>query len=336
VTSWGFIGAGWVARDFAEGLRHIPGARLAAVCSRSTARAFAERFGAARHYADVDALVSDEEVDVVYVATPHSLHAEHCLAALEAGKPVVCEKPFTLTEPEAVRVVSAARERGLFCVEAMPMRFMPATLHARELAEGGAIGDVRMVSARLGHRPPFDPASRYFNPDLGGGALLDVGVYPVSLAAMLLGQPEHVTSEATIGPTGVDEQSVAVLACASGRIGIAQASLQAPLEPGGVISGTEGTIRLMPLWRPEWVEVRRFDQPTPRGRLARARRAVGRGDASPPRRHIPFEGNGFSEVAIEVARCLEAGRMESLRMPLDETVGVMRTLDEIRARWTAV
>ena len=349
MINWGLAGCGWVAGDFAEGLRHVPDARLGAVCARETAPAFAARFGVPRHYRTVGELAADPEIDVVYVSTPNSLHAEHCEQVLEAGKPVVCEKPFALNAQEARRIAELARERGLFCMEAMWMRFLPATRRACELVASGAIGDVRMVSGNFGHCPPYDLEGRFFNPALGGGAMLDVGVYSLSLAVMLLGPPASVASAAAIGPSGVDEQSGALLVYPDGNLAVAVASLRTFLPTEAVISGTEGEIRLGPLYRPEHLSLRRFAPAAPaaaqspwrqRARAIpglkiavrgarRARRALRPG----PSERIPFEGNGFNYEAAEVNRCLTAGLTESPLMPLDESVQVMEAVDAARREW---
>lgn len=334
MTAWGFIGSGWVAGDFAEGLRHVPAADLVAVCSRHGARAFAERFAVARQYSDASDLVADGEIDVVYVATPNSLHREHCLMALRAGKPVVCEKPFALTAAEAGEVIDTARQLGLFCMEAMPMRFVPATIRARQLIDAGLIGDLRMVSASFGHQPPYDPSNRYFDPRLGGGALFDVGVYAVSLAVMLLGRPRRITSDAAIGPSGVDEQAAAVLSFDDGRLAVLEASLRTNLPNDAVISGTEGSIRLAPLYRPDRVTITRAGGSPESWRLVGARRAVRRLRGRPADDAVPYPGNGFTCEATEAVRCLDAGLLESPLMPHDESVEVLETLDAIRSRWT--
>jgi predicted dehydrogenase len=323
-----------MAGRFAEALGYLPDASLAAVCARTTAPAFAERFGIPRHYASVAELVADPDVDVVYVSTPNALHADHCLAALEAGKAVVCEKPFATSGAEARGIVDTARSHGLFCMEAMPMRFLPATRQALEMVRSGVIGEVRMVSANFGHHAAYDPENRFFNPELGGGAFLDAGVYALSLSVMLLGAPQRVTSDAAIGPTGVDVQSAAVLTYADGRLAVLQASLLTQLPSDAAISGIRGEIRLAPLWRPEWLTVRRFGEGQGDGRwrtqlrrLARARKL------RPATRHVPYTGDGFNYEAAEAMRCMDAGLLESPLMPLEETIQVMETLDAIRAQW---
>jgi len=355
--NWGIIGSGWACRDFAEGLKHVPGARLAGVCSRSSAnaQAFAQRTGAARVYTGVSELVADPSINVVYVGTPNSLHAEHCCAALEAGKAVLCEKPFTVSAGPARRVIEMARARGLFCMEAMPMRFLPAMDRVRAMLRDGAIGELRMLSANFGFPAPYDLENRFFNPSLGGGAFLDIGVYALSLAHHVLGPPQRIAGGAALGPSGVDEQSVAILSYAGGQLAVLSASLKAHLPGDAVISGSRGEIRIAPLYRPEWVSLRMFAESggaEPAAsvgwreraksipgldiafaggrRLMQALRPTDTGNE-----HIPYEGNGFNYEAAEVMRCLHAGERESPIMPLDDTLEVMDSLDAIRDHWVA-
>jgi predicted dehydrogenase len=205
---WGIAATGGIARRFAQDLVHVPDAELVAVGSRT--RAAAETFGGshgARHcHGSYEDLAADPEVDAVYVATPHSRHREDTLLFLEAGKAVLCEKPFALTRAEAVEMVAAARSRGVFLMEGMWSRFLPAWVELRSLVAAGAIGELRLVTASFAFQMSVDPRHRLFDLSLGGGALLDLGVYPVTLASMLLGAPSAVAALAHLGETGVDEQ----------------------------------------------------------------------------------------------------------------------------------
>ena len=214
------------------------------------------------------------------------------------------------------------------------MRFLPATRRLCERVAAGAIGEVQMLSANFGHRPPYDPTSRFFDPELGGGAQLDIGVYSLSLAVMLLGMPDRVTGVASIGATGVDEQAATVLSYSDGRLAVALASLRTVLPTDAVISGSEGEIRLSPLYRPERLSLRRFadgasSAPASRWR-ARIRRVLARRDDE----HVPFEGNGFNYEAAEAMRCLGAGLTESPLMPLEESVQVMEVVDAAQRQWS--
>jgi predicted dehydrogenase len=316
-TRWGIIGTGRIAGVFAEGLRELPDARLMAVGSRAqpSADAFGETHGVARRYSSYDAVAADPEVDAIYIATPHSAHAENTVMCLRAGKAVLCEKPFAINARQAAEMVAVARERRVFLMEAMWTRFLPALVRVRELLAQGALGEVRMVTSDFGFRTGVNPKSRLFDPALGGGGLLDVGVYPVSLASMVFGgEPERIASLADIGETGVDEQGAAILGYGPGRMVIAWTAVRTNTPHESTIIGTEGTIRIE---RPSWAATK----------LTLVRQG------GEERIDLPFPGNGYQFEAAEVARCLRAGRLESDVMPLDESLAIMRTLDRIRAQW---
>lgn len=314
---WGILGTGVIAHKFATGLKAAPGAELAAVGSRTLAAAdqFGDTFGVARRHASYEALAHDPGVDVIYVSTPHSLHKGNTLLCLNAGKPVLCEKPFAINAAEAAAMIALARQKGLFLMEAMWTRFLPAVIKVRELIASGAIGEVRMLMADLGFRAEFDPKHRLFDPHLGGGALLDVGVYPVSFASMILGTPVKVTSLAHLAATGVDEQSGMLLGYAQGQLALLASAVRTDIPSEAVIMGTEGRIRVhAPIYCPVRLTLSRPEQ----------------GDEVID---APMEGNGYNYQAVEVMDCLRAGKLESEIMPLDETWQIMRTMDQIRAPW---
>lgn len=313
---WGILGTGSIARKFATGLSVLPDAKLAAVGSRGqeTAEAFGDEFDVPRRHPSYEALANDEQVDVIYVATPHSLHRENTLLCLAAGKAVLCEKPFAINAAQADEMIAAARARGLFLMEAMWTRYLPATVKLRELLAAGAIGDVRLVAADFGFRAGADPGRRLFNPALGGGALLDVGVYPVSLASMIFGgPPERIASLAALGETGVDEQAGMVLGYDDGRLAVLHTAIRTRTAHEAQVYGTDGRIRVPDFWHATHLLVVRG------GREERV-------DA-------PFDGNGYNHEAAEVMDCLRGGRTESDVMPLDESLSVMQTLDRIREQW---
>ncbi|MGZ4649351.1 MAG: Gfo/Idh/MocA family protein [Kineosporiaceae bacterium] len=318
VVRFGIIGTGGIAADFAQDLGAVDGARLVAVGSRS--RASAERFGEVhdvpRRHASYQDLVEDDEVDVVYVATPHPWHAENALAAIAQGKHLLVEKPFTMNAAEARQVVAAAREKGVFCLEAMWTRFLPHTIEIRRLLADGALGEVRTVVVDHGQIFAPDPSHRLFAPELGGGALLDLGIYPVSWAHMVLGTPISVTSVSDPAFTGVDGQTSAILRYPDGVHALVTCTLWAATACRAWVSGTEGTIDVDPVFyapttftlRRQGVEPERFN--------------LGAGLAGP--------GKGLRFEAIEVVHCLREGLTESPRLPLDETISIMETLDAIR------
>jgi predicted dehydrogenase len=320
---WGFVGPGRIAAAMARELVEVvPDGTLHAVAGRSVerARAFADRFGAASAHGGPDAvaeLVSDPAVDAVYVATPHPNHRAAAFAAVAAGKPVLVEKSFTATLEGAREVAGAARAAGVFCMEAMWTRFQPAVVRLRELLADGVIGEVRSVRADLGLRRPFDPADRLWDPARGGGALLDLAVYPVAFAQMVLGgEPDRVEVVGTRGPNGVDAESTVVMAFGD-RHAVASSSLLTRLPGTAAVFGSDGWIEVPP----------RFHHPD---RLVLRRRD---GDAEAPAEVVaaPATGAGYSHTFAEVHRCLAAGLTESPVMPLSDTLAVMTVLDAAAA-----
>jgi predicted dehydrogenase len=311
---WGILGCGRIAGLFAEGLQAVPDAELVAVGSRSTenAEAFGEKYGVARRHASYEALAADPDVDLVYVATPHQLHRESTLLCLNNGKGVLCEKPFAINSAETAEMIATAREKNLFLMEAMWTRFSPVMTAVRDLIASGAIGEVRMVSADFGFRATPPNPHRLFDPAYGGGALMDVGVYVTSFASMILGTPNRVVSQLTVGEQGVDEQAAFILGYESGALAILSAAIRTSTPQVATVMGTEGRIDIHSLW---W-------RPT-RFTLV-----------NPGKDPIHFEpertGNGYNYEAIEAGRCLREELTESPVMPLEETAAIIATLDEIR------
>jgi len=315
---WGILSTGRIAGVFAKALQALPDAEIVAVGSR-TAEA-AERFGAEhgipRRHASYEDLARDPEVQVVYVATPHPFHKDNAIMCLEAGKAVLCEKPFAMNAREARAVVRCARKRKRFLMEAMWTRFIPATLKVRELVAAGAVGDVRLVKADLCFRAGWNPQSRLLNPALGGGALLDVGVYTVAWASMLLGpKPVKMAGLAHIGETGVDEQAAMVLQYEQGRLAVLCCAVRTSAPHESLIVGTEGSLRVHhPFWHASRVTLAQPGKPE-------------------QVLDLPYEHNGYQYEAAEVMRCMREGRTESDVISLDETVSIAKLLDRIRGRW---
>ena len=314
---WGILGTGAIAHKFARGLAVLDDADLVAVGSRSAhgAREFAEEFSVPHRHATYGSLAEDEDVDVVYVATPNSFHRESCLLCLEAGKAVLCEKPFALNAAQAEEVIREARRRGLFLMEAMWMRFLPVMSVVRGWVADGSVGQVRMVTADFGFRTEFNPQGRLFDLQLGGGSLLDVGVYTVSLASMVLGpNPTAVESTANLGQSGVDEQAAFILGYEGGQLAVLSSAIRTQTPHEARIIGTEGFVEIDPDFHS-------------------ATSATLKADGKTEQVELPLEGNGFNYEAAEVGRCLRTGSLESEIMPLDETLGIMRILDQIRSLW---
>jgi len=314
---WGILGTGYVSDRFAGELREVDGAALVAVASRSgdRARNFAERHGAQRAHKGYEALAADGGIDAVYIGTPHSLHREHTVICLRAGKHVLCEKPLAINAAQAEEMAGTARETGLLLMEAMWTRFLPALGEVRRLVAEGEIGEVRRIESDFGFRAEPDGAPRLFDPALGGGALLDLGVYGISLAHLLLGRPDHVGGTARIGTTGVDEDSYVVLGYKNGAEAIARASIAAASPCEAVVIGTLGRIMM----HAPWYGAERIT-------VSRARRADETID-------LPLRGSGFAHEIEAFMECIRDGRQETDAMPLGDSLAVMRTMDEARRLW---
>lgn len=313
---WGILSTGRIAGRLADTLRDLEGAELVAVGSRSleAAQAFGEKYGIPRRYGSYEELAADPDVDVIYVASPHSHHYAHTLLCLEQGKHVLCEKAFAHNALEARRMIEKAREKGLFLMEAMWTRFLPHMVKLRELLARKAIGEVRMIQVSMGFRAQVGPEHRLLNPELAGGALLDVGVYPLSFTSMVWGKPERLDSQAYLGPTGVDEQAVLLLGYTDGRMAALISSLHTPTSMAAYLYGTEGYIEIPDPWY-------------------RAKGLVLHKDEHAKAIECPYEGHGDQFQAIEAMNCIRAGKLESEVMPLGETLSIMETMDALRAQW---
>ena len=314
---WGILGPGSIAEKFATGLSVLPDARLAAIGSRNLdrAQAFADRFGAERAWGSYEKLANDPDIDVVYIATPHPVHFPAAKLCLEAGKAVLCEKPFTVNAEEAAELIELARSRNLFLMEAMWTRFLPSFMHLRQLLSDQAIGEPRLLTADFGFAHNGGPEHRLFNPLLAGGALLDVGIYVCSLASMIFGTPARIQTLAHLGETGVDELATFTFEYGNGALAQLNCAVRLDTPNEAMIAGTQGMIRIPAFW---WKGERLT--------LHRPGQAVDVLD-------LPMEGNGYNYEAAEVMRCLRAGEIESSVMPHAETLAQIQTLDAIRAQW---
>ncbi|MFE2097419.1 MULTISPECIES: Gfo/Idh/MocA family protein [unclassified Streptomyces] len=316
---WGILATGGIAASFAADLVDLPDAEIVAVASRSreSARAFAERFGVTRAYGDWESLAADPDIDVVYVATPHSAHRAAAGLCLTAGRNVLCEKAFTLNLRQAEELVALAKEHDRFLMEAMWMYCNPLVRRLTALVADGAIGEVRTVQADFGLAGPFPPAHRLRNPALGGGALLDLGVYPVSFAQLLLGEPDEVAARAVLSDEGVDLQTGALLSWESGALASVHCSIVGGTGVTASVTGSRGRIDIPSgFFHPDRFVLHR-DGHDPEEFTA--------DPADGPRTSLRHE-------AEEVMRALRAGEKESPLVPLTGSLAVMRTLDAIRER----
>jgi predicted dehydrogenase len=312
---WGIAGPGRIARGIARDLLIVEDCELVAVGSRSRERAeaFVAEFAApgsgARAYGSYRELLGDGDVDVVYISTPHRQHAAIARAALAAGKAILVEKAFTCTVAGAQSVVDAAHRHRRFAMEAMWTRFAPLVVRLRELLADGAVGEVLAVHADLGVVKDVDPADRLWDPAQGGGALLDLGVYPVSFAQLVLGTPDSVQVRGGVGPTGVEQDAALLLGYDDGPWSLVDCSLRMPLAGAAAVVGTAGRIDVLP----------RFHHPSDM--------VLTRLGADPERISAPLVGGGYWHELVEVRDCVAAGLTESPVMPLGDTLAVMGVLE---------
>jgi len=308
--NWGVLGPGNIAVRFTNDLKRLSDATLLAAGSRSLdkAEAFARRQGAVRAYGNYEELLRDRDVDAIYVATPHNFHRQHAIMALEHGKAVLCEKPMEVNAARVREMVAAARSHDQFLMEAMWTRFLPVISGVRQWIKEGRIGEIRLVAANFGFRTAWNPDSRLLNLSLAGGATLDVGVYVVSLAHMLLGAPSTVQAHAHIGQTGVDELTSMILGYPTGAMAQLSCAVRANISDGARIYGTEGYIDVPEFWHATKATLQ----------VAGEEPEVITGEA------------GYHFEAAEVADCVRTGLKESPIMPLDETIAIAETLEEVR------
>ena len=313
---WGILSTGGIARAFALGLKHAPGAVLAAVGSRTLehAQTFARELGIEASYGSYQELADAPGVDIVYIATPHPMHAENALLALRGGKAVLCEKPFTMNRREAGEVVALARAKNLFLMEAMWTRFMPALAEVKRIMASGEIGTITQVHADFGFSATPDPEHRVNKRELGGGALLDVGIYPLSIACALLGKVVTVQAQAIMDGTGVDTTTAFTMKHAGGTLSVCSCSIRARSACELVVSGTGGSIRMHRMFH-------HTDRIT-----------VDLPDGSSRTIPTPYLGNGYTHEAIEAGRCLHEGLIEHPLMTHDDTLALMTLLDAIRGQ----
>ena len=315
---WGILGTGTIASTFATALKSMEDSVLTAVASRSDekAREFAKKAGIDKAYGNYEELARDSEIDVVYIAGPHTEHRNMSELCIRNKKAVLCEKSFTINSRDTEALIHMAKEQKVFLMEAMWSKFLPANLKVKEWIKEGRIGSVLHIKAVFGFRMEFNPGSRLYNPSLGGGALLDVGVYPISYATFLLDRmPGRIVSSAVIGNSHVDEQNVIVLQYEDGVLADISSAISANIGDDALIVGEKGMIEVDRFWKASSAKlynnkhqfIEAFEE--------------------------PFKTNGYEYEAAEVNRCLREGLLESPLNPLRDTLNNMRLMDEIRSQW---
>ena len=312
----GIIGAGWIAHKMSLGIAPLKDIEIYAIASRSIEKAkeFATEHNIPAAYGSYEEMLDDPEVDLVYIATPHSHHFAHAMLALEHGKPVLVEKAFTANAKQAEILIETARSKGLFITEAIWTRYMPLSHKIREIMESGIIGNPRIITATLCYM--MEHKERIVRPDLCGGALLDLGVYALNFARMYFGTDIVKTvSNCHLGPTGMDMHESISLSYADGRMANLQSGALCLNDRQGIISGTEGYIRVDNINCPEVVEVYRNYELV--ARFTRPEDMI----------------NGYEYQVIEAKRCIESGLTESPMMPHEETISIMKQMDALRKEW---
>jgi len=317
-TRWGIMGCGGIADKFASDLKLTKQGKLHAVGSRSKAKAkkFASVHGAKQSYGSYEALVLDEDIDIIYVATPHPFHMENTLAAINAGKHVLCEKPIAMNAKQTRRMIAAARKKGVFLMEAMWTRFFPAIIQVRKWLDKERIGKIIALEADFGICPMIGPKHRLLNPDLGGGALLDLGIYPVSFASLVYDdQPEKIISTVHMAKTGVDDHAVIGFQYPDNATAALGTSSILRMKNEARVMGTKGKIIIHEdFFHPDRLTLE-IEGEKPKTKI------------------FPHPGIGMQFEAEHVNKCLKKGLTESPIMTLNESLAIMQTMDKIRRQW---
>lgn len=363
-TRWGIIGTGTMACDFATGLRALPNAELVGVASRTETRSadFASAFGIPNYFHSYESLAAHPDIDAIHIATPNHRHADDCQMCLEQGKAVLCEKPFTISSEDARKVVAVAREKKVFCMEAMWMRFIPLIQKMRQaVVVDKVIGQPSMLVADFGYPVPHQADNRFFNPELGGGGLLDRGVYPISLACYLLGLPDVVSGACAKDESGVDSSGTISLGWNKGVVAALHYSMLERTSNIAILYGSEGHIVIeAPFFRPHRIVVNHgrpgVEPGDPIAAGASTSGIKGKIKArikstlqntkrrlesmTPPKLGRKGKvwtdfgnGIGYQFEAEEVHRCLQAGQLESETMPLDESIAIVELVEQLSNQW---
>ncbi len=313
---WGILGLGKIAHKFAQDIQLIESAEVFAVASRSKTRAkeYAEKYGATYAFDSYEAMAKCKEVDAVYIATPHTSHYENTLLCLENKLPVLCEKAFAINSKQVKQMIESAKKNDTFLMEALWTRFLPAYKKMLEIVDNRQLGDLLNVRADFSFKAPFNPERRVFNRKLGGGALLDIGIYPVFLTLSLFGKPNKIEAVATFGQSNVDESCAMIFQYSEGKLAFLDASFRYHSKTEAYIYGEKGTIHLPS----------RFHQPK--------QIIIELYHNERQEFNLPYMGNGYYHEALEVMNCLAKGKKESDSMSLQFSLEMMEVLDAIREK----
>ncbi len=313
---WGILGAGKIAEKFASALNYVEGSEVFAIASRdgSKAKAFAEKYGATHVFDEYAKLAEDPEVDIIYIATPHAFHKEQAILCLNHKKPVLSEKPMALDYQQVKDMVDASAVNQTFLMEGMWSRFMPSVNKALDLVKEDVIGPVQFIRADFGFQAPYNPDGRLFNLQLGGGSLLDVGIYPLFLTTLFLGEPSNIQSVAKLADTGADEYCSMQFQYKGGQVANIFASINIKTSLTAEICGTKGRIIL----------------PAPFYKATSITLELNTGESNGY--SFPYEHNGFEYEIREVMQCLDRGDLQSALLPHDTSLLMSRVMDTVRTQ----
>lgn len=315
---WGIIGAGKISSKFAVALNSLDDTEIAAIASRDICKAkeFANQFKIHKAYGSYQELVEDPDIDVVYIGIPHSEHKSSAELCITHGKAVLCEKPFTMNQKEAQYLISLAKEYNVFMMEAMWTKFLPVTKVVKQWIQDGRIGNVKYYDASFGFLSEFNASGRLYNPSLGGGALLDVGIYPIAYVIHMMGKlPDQVVSNVHMGKSNVDEMNVVTMTFKEGVMANLSSAITVNMSNQAIIYGEKGKIVVPHFWKADLAELHDYN-----------------GNLLDSYFH-PLFSNGYTYEAIEVNTCLREGKTESDVNPLHDTLEIMKLMDSIRAGW---
>ena len=314
---WGIVGPGGIAHKFADALSNIENAKLQAVASTNSQRAkdFAQKYSIPNCYNSYEQLFLDDTVDIVYVATTHNFHYKNSIDALNAKKHVLCEKPMAVNASQVKQMINSAKSNNVFLMEAMWTRFLPMMAEVRVIIEKGTIGQPQLLYVDFGLNFNFDPQSRAYNPDIAGGALLDLGVYCHALASMIFGKPNNISSTIKMAETGVDQRSTVVLEYDNAKVAVLFQALDLETPNEALIVGTEGSIKLHSSW------------------MSGSDYTLKLNNGTEKRYNVDTHENGFIYEIIAVQECINAGKTECELMSLDETLAIAETMDALREQW---
>jgi len=353
--NWGILGTGVIANQFAQDLKLLPAATMHSVHSRTYEKAqqFADEFGFTKNYYELDSFLEDPQLDIVYIATPNHLHYLHAMACLKAGKHILVEKPLALSVDQAKEMANLSKKKGLFCMEAMWSRFIPAYQKVKTLLEKDEIGAIKMITAEFGQFIKYHPDQFRFSEDSGGGCLMDLGIYPISLILMLMGKPDKIHGVCYKDNSKIDVHNRIIFKYKNGSIADIGSSFDCRLSNKIWIGGQNGAIDVSaPIYRPDSYNIYRYSDAQNISQnasvirnkihnsplLSKIIKKINTGislifNRAGSKKQVAFQGNGYYHEAAEVMNCIKNGKMQSMTMSLNDSIAVLEITEMLRKKW---